>query len=136
VIALGYVYAVSYTALDVLAGIGAGALQRAGAHEQTSHLFAQGNGLSTYGVWAYLAATVVAAATALRRARAAALPGALLVVGAAWSFLGSHIYWPAGGLTVLAMAAGWSWLVLALHRRPGAGTPAGGPPALGAPLPR
>ena len=133
VVALGYAYASFYTALDVLAGIGAGALHRAGAHEQTAVMFTQGNGLSAYGVGAYLAATLVAAGTAVRRAGAAALPGAVLVVAAAWSFLGSHIYWPVGGLTVLAMAAGWAWLVIALHRQRTAGAAAPDP---GAPLPR
>lgn len=108
---LGYVYAVFYTALDVLAGIGAGALQGAGAGDQTSVMFAQGNDLSTYGVWAYMAAAVLASGVALRRAHLAALPGAVLVVAGAWSFLGSHIYWPVGVLTMIALAVGWTALI-------------------------
>lgn len=116
VVVLGYVYAAFYTALDVLAGIGAGALQRAGAGEQTAILFAHGNDLSTYGVWAYLAATSLAVVTAVRRARLAALPGAVLTLAAAWLFLSSHIYWPLGGLTMVAMALGWAALASAVHR--------------------
>jgi hypothetical protein len=111
---LGFGYAVLYTALDVLAGIGAGALKAAGAGtEWTSVMFDQGNDLSTYGVWAYLVATVIAGGAVLARAGVAALPGAMIVAGAAWSFLGSHIYWPVGGLTMIALAIGWAALVVA-----------------------
>lgn len=79
-------------------------------------LFAAGNDLSTYGVWAYLIASVTAAAVALVRARVAALPGALLVVVAGASFLGSHIYWPDGVLTMVALAVGWTALLFAVVR--------------------
>jgi hypothetical protein len=71
-----------------------------------------------YGVWAFLIATAVAAAVALGRSGALAVPGALLVVGAGWSFLNSHIYWPRGGLTMLALAVGWVALILARHFTP------------------
>jgi len=113
VVVLGFVYAIFYTALDVLAGIGAGALQAAGGHDWTSTLFHEANDLAFYGVRAFLIATAVAAAAALGRAGALAVPGALLVVGAGWSFLNSHIYWPRGGLTMLALAIGWVALILA-----------------------
>lgn len=110
---LGFAYAVFYTALDVLAGIGAGALKQAAAGDTwTSVMFTQGNDLSTYGVWAYLAATILASAVALRRTGLSAIPGAAIVVAAAVSFLGSHIYWPTGGLTMIAFAAGWTALLV------------------------
>jgi hypothetical protein len=122
---LGFTYAVCYTALDVLAGIGAGALQAAGAqHEWPSVMFDQGNDVSTYGVWAYLAAAVLAGAVALLRAGATSVLGAVIVVGAAVSFLGSHIYWPDGVLTMIALAVGWAALVVAMANR-SAPVPAG-----------
>ena len=111
-IALGYTFAALYTALDVLAGIGAGALQQAGAVDQKRFLYAEGNALADYGVWAYLLATVLTAAVALRSARLAALPGAILVVAGAIAFLDSHIYWPRGGLTMVVLAIGWTALAL------------------------
>lgn len=113
-IALGYAFAAFYTALDVLAGIGAGALQQAGAVDQKRFLFAEGNDLADYGVWAYLIATVLTAAVVLRRARLAALPGAILVVTGAVAFLDSHIYWPRGGLTMVVLGIGWAALALSL----------------------
>lgn len=109
---LGYGYAVFYTALDVLAGIGAGALQQAGVGGGRSVLFAQADDLVRYGVWAYFGATVLAAAVMLRRVGVAAAPGAVLTMGGAWSFLDSHIFWPRGVVTMFALAAGWAALAL------------------------
>lgn len=109
---LAYVYAAAYTALDVLAGIGAGALQAAGRGEGTSTLFAWGNTLAEYGVWSYLAASVLAAVAAVRRSGRAAAPGALLALVGAWYFLGNHIYWPRGVLAMLALAGGWTAVML------------------------
>lgn len=127
---LGYVYAAFYTALDVLAGIGAGALREAGATDDlVSVMFARGNDLSTYGVWAFLVATLLAATAALRRTGLRALPGALLVTWAAWSFLGSHIYWPVGVLTMIGLAIGWTALVLLAPPLTRPAAAAGAPPA-------
>ncbi len=80
-------------------------------------LFATGNALSLVGVWAYLAATVLAAAVALLRSGLRALPGATVVVAASWSFLGSHVYWPFGVLTMLGLALGWGLLLAVPVRR-------------------
>lgn len=112
-IALGYTFAAFYTALDVLAGIGAGALQQAGAVDQKRFLYAEANDLAEYGVWAYLLATVLTATVVVRRSRLAALPGAILVVAGAIAFLDSHIYWPRGGLTMVVLAIGWAALAIA-----------------------
>jgi hypothetical protein len=114
---LGFIYGVYYTALDVLAGIGAGALQLAGHGPDASVLFSNGNQLASYGVSAYLAAAVIAAGVAVIRSGVAAVPGAVLVVGGAISFLNSHIYWPRGVITMLALAAGWM-LLLATQPEP------------------
>lgn len=43
----GSAYALFYSALDVLAGIGAGALQLDGAASSTGILFREGNGLTS-----------------------------------------------------------------------------------------
>jgi hypothetical protein len=111
---LGYVYAAFYTALDVLAGIGAGSLEQAGIEGGRAVLFAQADSLVRYGVWAYLAATMIAVAVVFWRAGVIAFPGAVLTVGGAWSFLDSHIFWPRGVLTMLALAIGWAALALVL----------------------
>lgn len=123
---LGYTYAVFYTALDVLAGIGTGAVRdRVGDTPAIAVLFVQANDLATVGVWSLLVATVTAAVVALRRGGAAALPGAALVIAGATVFLDSHIYWPRGGLAMLALAAGWALIAWATRfgrpARPGRG---------------
>jgi hypothetical protein len=116
---LGFAYAVFYTALDVLAGIGAGSLARAGVDGGPSVLFGQADDLVRYGVWAYLVATLLVAAVMLRRVGVAAIPGAVLIIGGAWSFLDSHIFWPRGVLTMLALAVGWAALGLVSPDEPG-----------------
>jgi hypothetical protein len=122
---LGYVYAAFYTALDVLAGIGAGSLEQAGDPAGRLVLFAQADSLVRYGVWAYLAATILTVAVVLRHVGVAALPGAILTLGGAWSFFDSHIFWPRGVLTMLALAAGWAALALAsAANEPGGPDPA------------
>lgn len=119
---LGFVFAVFYTALDLLAGVATGVLQQAGETGGIRALFRTGNALSLVGVYAYLGATVLAAGVALRRARLSAVPGAVVVVLAAVSFLGSHVYWPAGVVTMLALAVGWG-LLLAPPRWGGRASP-------------
>jgi hypothetical protein len=110
---LGYVYAVLYGALDALAGVGVGAVELQGGDEASLQaLFGLGNALGTVGVSAYLAATLLAAGGVLLRARAIAIPGALMVDAAAVSFLTSHIYWPRGVLTMLVLGMGWAVLAL------------------------
>lgn len=108
---LGYVYGACYGALDVLAGIGGGALQRGGAGDVKPVLYEWADRLGAVGVWAYLAASVVAAAVALRRTGVPALYGVVLVLAGGVSYLTSHVYWPEGVLTMLALAAGWTSLV-------------------------
>lgn len=114
---LGYAYATGYTVLDVLAGIGVGALGLRGADQEVLDTL----GLQAYPFlvlagWAFLAATALASAVALYRARLLAVPGTLLVLGGAWFFRHGHITWPQGGLSMVALAAGWLALLLAVHR--------------------
>lgn len=41
----------------------------------------------------------------------AAVPGGLITVAAAWSFLSSHVYWPGGVWTMVALAIGLGLLI-------------------------
>jgi hypothetical protein len=119
---LGYLFAAGYTALDVLAGIGAGGLQLDNGGSGKQVLYDLADALALPGCIALLLASALAAGSVLvaassTRLRVLAGLGALLVVLAAYSFLTSHIYWPRGGLTMLGFAVGWTLLVL-LDRRP------------------
>jgi len=113
-----YLYAVFYTGLDTLAGIGAGLAVAAepGGSPVALDLIRVGDALSVVGVYGFLVAAVVTAVVVLRRAGPAAAPGAALLVGAAVVFLHSHIYWPVGGLAVLAIGLGCALLAWAQAR--------------------
>ena len=118
--ALGLVYVTFYGALDVLAGIGTGTLvmnaPAANSPELSGavrSLFVAGNELSFIGVWAFLAACILTSAVLIRRVGRFALPGALLLCGAAVPFLVSHIYFPVGVVTMLLLAAGFGLLMWA-----------------------
>lgn len=115
-----YVYATFYTGLDTLAGIGAGLAVAAepGGSPVALDLIRVGDGLAVVGVYGFLAAAAVTAVVLLRRARRAAAPGAALLVGGAVVFLHSHIYWPVGGLAVLAIGIGCALLAWARERPP------------------
>ncbi|HEY2221527.1 hypothetical protein [Actinomycetospora sp.] len=116
VVVLGLVYACFYSALDVLAGIGAGQETVAvGPGPWVSALFAMADRLGMPGAQAYLATAVIGGVTAVvvargLGARVAAVVGAVLVVGGAWSFLTSHIYPPVGVATMVVLAVGWATL--------------------------
>jgi hypothetical protein len=116
VIVLGLVYACFYTALDVLAGIGAGQeTVVVGPGPWVPALFGMADRLALPGVHAYLAAAVIAGVTAVvvtrgLAARAGAVVGTVLVVVGSWSFLTSHIYPPVGVATMVVLAVGWTTL--------------------------
>lgn len=103
-----YVYAVFYTALDVLAGIAAGYLveQAQGGSQESLDLRALGNDLGMIGSVAFLVAAALTAAVLVRRDGRRALPGGVLLVVAAVPFLHGHIYWPTGGLAVVGVGLG------------------------------
>jgi hypothetical protein len=131
-IVLGFAYAVCYQALDILAGIAAGALKMEGG-EGIRTMYALADAIVVVGVWAYVAATLLASALVLRHAGLRALPGAVIAVVAAVSFVDSHIFFPRGVITMAGLAVGWTWLALASRgraRRPGrASAPGGATPA-------
>lgn len=115
---LGFVYACFYTALDVLAGIGAGGLKH--SHEGgTGVLFGLASDLGHVGSVALIGATALASGCVLKVAGRRAIPGAVFALGGAYGFMQNHIYWPEGVLSMLALAVGWTLLVLAV--RPAAG---------------
>ncbi|MDO4017989.1 hypothetical protein QKG38_06065 [Clavibacter michiganensis] len=119
-VVLGFVYAVCYQALDILAGIAAGALKLEGGQGVTT-MYALADGIVVAGVWSYVAVTVLASALVIRHAGLRALPGAVIAVVAAVSFVDSHIFFPRGVITMLGLAIGWTWLALASRgpaRRP------------------
>jgi hypothetical protein len=112
------VYAVAYTGLDAVAGIGAGTV--AGQHGDPAELrrlvlalYETGNGLGTAGVYGFLAATLSAAVSLGGRHGIRVLPGAVVLLAAGWSFIDSHIFSPRGVLTMLAMAVGFALLAWA-----------------------
>ncbi|MBA2389248.1 MAG: hypothetical protein H0V67_03235 [Geodermatophilaceae bacterium] len=107
-----------YGALDAIAGIATGTIMvRSGAgsveeRPEIAWLFGIGNDLGTAGTWAFLVAAAATSLAVLRRSGRRALPGAVLLVGASIPFLDAHIYWPTGGIAMLALAAGFGWLAL------------------------
>lgn len=109
-----YGYAALYTGLDALAGIAAGVvterLQR--GSQVALDLRALGNDLGVAGAWALLAAVALTAAVLVARDGRRALPGAVLLVAGAVPLGNSHIYWPTGGLGLVAFAAGCALLAL------------------------
>lgn len=118
VLVLGLVYASFYTALDAIAGIGGGATTIAvGPGPWVSALFGIADQVVLPGVYAHLAAVVVAAVAVVVTSRgvalALAIAGGLLAVGAAWEFVTSHIYYPYGVAVMVVLAVGWALLALA-----------------------
>ena len=121
VIVLGLVYACFYTALDVLAGIGGGhQTMTMGPGPWVASLFGIADVLVVPGVYAYLATAVIGGVTAILvtpgPGRAAAVVGTVLVVGGAYSFMTSHIYYPVGVLTMVVLAAGWTAMAAVVPR--------------------
>lgn len=108
---LAYVYACFYSALDVLAGIAAGALKydREGG---LATVFGYATDLGQVGSIAYIGATAAAAGCLVRVAGPRVLPGALLALAGAYGFLENHIYPPWGVLSMAAIAAGWAWMLV------------------------
>jgi len=112
---LGYVYACFYSALDILAGIAAGALK----HDREGGLatvFGYAGDLGQIGSIAYIGATAAAAGCVLRVARARVLPGAVVALVGAYGFMENHVYPPWGVLSMLAIAVGWAWMLETVRR--------------------
>ena len=111
---LAFLYAAFYTALDVLAGIGAGGLEHAGMDDSTHVVFGLGNGLGDIGSYAFIAASVIACAWAVRSGGIRAIPGSVLVIVGSVLFLTRHIYFPVGVIGQLCLAIGWVAVVVVI----------------------
>jgi hypothetical protein len=112
---LGFVYAVFYTGLDVLAGIGAGGLKVDGMGMATTTVFGLGDDLGRIGATALIAAALLAGVVAIGLARWRAVPGAILVVAGTVCLWKDHIFFPIGVLGQLLLAVGWVTLVVAVR---------------------
>lgn len=107
---LGYVFACFYSALDILAGIAAGALK----HDHQGGLgtvFGYAGDLGGVGSVAYIGATAAAAGCLLRTGGMRVLPGALIALGGAYGFMENHVYWPGGVLSMAAIVVGWALML-------------------------
>lgn len=110
-----YAYATFYTALDVLAGVGGGALVRSG--ERAGPVFGPAQDFEEIGGIALVVAAVLGVVVALRAAGPLALvPGAAAVAGAVllWQ---EHLYRPWGVVAQLLLAVGWGTLLVLVRRR-------------------
>lgn len=125
VVVLGLVYAAFYTALDSLAGIGGGAETLAlGPGPWVSALFGVADQVVVPAVYAFLAATVIAAVTVVATTggarRVLGATGGVVASLAAWSYLTSHIYFPVGVVTMLVLAVGQTLVAVAATAAPAA----------------
>ena len=116
---LGFVFAVFYTGLDVLAGIGAGGLKLDSMGMATGTVFGLGNSLGSIGAIALIIAALLAGATAIGSVGWRAIPGSVLVLVGSIFLWRDHIYFPIGVLGQLFLAAGWVALIWALRHRSG-----------------
>jgi hypothetical protein len=113
----GFLFAVYYTALDVLAGIAAGSAQLAGHPETKSSLYAIANVFGPIGAIGLAVGWAAATLGVMRGSGLMALPGALAVVGALL-VLRSHVYFPIGTLGLVLLIVGALVLALAPPRKP------------------
>ena len=112
-----YGFAVFYTALDVLAGIGAGlAEETAPGTPVVGRLFEVGDRLGDVGVWCLAVAGLLTGLALTRHHGPRVLGGTVVLVGSCLPFLQNHIFHPRGVLAVLGVALGTALLELA--RRP------------------
>jgi hypothetical protein len=117
------VYAVGYTGLDAVAGIGAGTVARqpgdpAELRRLVLALYDVGDLLGRTGVYALLVAVLAGTVALGVRHGPRVLAGSVVLLGAGYSFIDSHIFSPRGVQTMLAMAAGFALWAWAATRRP------------------
>jgi hypothetical protein len=107
-----FVYATFYTGLDLVAGFSAGTVARNTAQPAdlgaaVQPLFETGDRFGQVGVGGFLVAAVALSVVLYRRQGPVALLVAVILLGAGYSFLDSHIFWPRGVFTMLAIAVGF-----------------------------
>lgn len=115
---LGYGFATCYTALDVLAGIGGGAMVLGGRSEATGPLFRIADALASVGVISLVLGLLVAGVAALATSGIRSLPGTLIAVIGAVLIDQGHVWFPLGTLAFVLLAAGCGIVALIPPRRP------------------
>ena len=113
---LGFVYAAFYTALDVLAGIGAGGLKLDNMGMATGTLYGLGDNLGFIGSVALIAACAITGLAMYRRWGLLTVPGSAVVVVGTFLFLKDHIYFPVGVIGQLCITLGWCAVLFAISR--------------------
>jgi hypothetical protein len=114
VVGLAFVYAVAYTALDVVSGVAAGYVTyRLGPGQprpdEVNYLFHIGGGIGVWGSRALMLAALVVTIDVVRHTRVRGLPVVLLVPGAYLVHV-DHIFAPLGvtGMVLVGLATGWA----------------------------
>ena len=116
-------YAVLYSALDSIAGVGAATqmartADRGDARPPVEDLYAAGDPLGQAGVLLLAASLLLTAWLLLRRTGSAlAAVGGLLAAGSCFWFYRHHVFPPRGVLALLGIAAGLALLALAAQRQ-------------------
>jgi hypothetical protein len=120
---LAFVYAVGYSALDAIAGLGASnqvqrSAGRGDARPPIEDLFEIGDPVGQAGVVALALAVVLTAIILLQRGAGPLSPiGAAVAVGGSYFLYRHHVFPPRGVLGVLVVAAGLGLMAVAAHRR-------------------
>ncbi|MEO6115957.1 MAG: hypothetical protein ABIP33_06195 [Pseudolysinimonas sp.] len=112
----GFLFAVFYTGLDVLAGIGAGSVQLAGHPEAKSSLYAIADIFGPIGAIGLAVAWAAATLGVMRVAGVRAIAGLFGVIGALL-VLKSHVYFPVGTAGLALLIVGGAALALLPRRR-------------------
>lgn len=120
----GYGFATAYTGLDLLAGVGGGALVLSGNSDVTGPVFAMAKILEQIGGISLILACAVAAVAAFRAVAWRALPGGILAIFGAFLLLQFHIYPGRGTLATGVLAIGFALLAIAVTPRPSRNHPA------------
>lgn len=113
---LGYGFAVFYTSLDLLAGVGGGALVGSGHPDATGQVFAIARVLGSIGVVSLALGAVLAGTAAVIIAGLPAIPGALLATVGAVLVQPGHIYLGLGTVAMLLFAGGFVIMAWAVSR--------------------
>jgi hypothetical protein len=113
----GYGFATCYTALDVLAGIGAGLAvdtQGAAGAPLATRMFAVADPIGLAGVWMLIGCGVATTIVLGMRHGPGVVPGGLVLVSAGWVFRTSHIFFPVGMYAMVGFGLGTALLALAV----------------------
>ncbi|WP_084780573.1 hypothetical protein [Planobispora rosea] len=125
-----YLYAIFYTALDAIAGVAYGTLlantdDPASLTRAGTAIDVVGGALGLIGSSGFLLASVATTvALASRYGARRVATGGTILIAASVLWLGSHIYWPEGVITVLCLGLGAGLLNIAREGAPSGPAPA------------